>query len=131
MLATAGKMGLLAVLNGRTGAFSGPIALPSGLEIATGGVDGDGRTDLVFGFESGSSYMFACSFATGQVIRAFEAFPGLASGVWLAVGDVNGDGRPTLSWRSRRYRAGRSRATMARPRDSPPGSSAPPATPGK
>jgi hypothetical protein len=71
--------------------------LPSGVQIATGDLDGDGRQDLVIGLDALAPIVVAISGRTGEVMRVINAIPGFGGGVRLAVGDVTGDGKADIT----------------------------------
>ena len=70
---------------------------PSGVQVATGDLDGDRRDDLVIAMDSGALLVLAINGRTGEVMRFFNAIPGFAGGVRLAVGDVTGDGKADIT----------------------------------
>ena len=77
--------------------FSTPNGTSGQRVWATGDFDGDGKADLLWGFD------WAVSFMNGTSIRATEFFyppmgPDEQRGVPVAVGDFNGDGRDEVVW---------------------------------
>ena len=93
----------IAAYSGATGQLLGVIlayapGFTGGTNIAVGDIDGDGHADIVVSFDAGFyPVVEVFSGATGQMIRAFLAYPaGYMGGVRVAVGDVNGDGRADI-----------------------------------
>ena len=65
----------------------------SGVYVAGGDINRDGRADIIVGAGSGSQVaVFSTSSGSPATIANFNAFPGFTGGVRVASGDVNGDG---------------------------------------
>lgn len=78
-------------------------ALPIGLNVAVGDMDGDGKAELAVGLEKGAPPFVAIwsgssltRGSTGGVAAAFLALPIDTAGVKLAVRDLNNDGKAEL-----------------------------------
>lgn len=89
------------VFSGANGAllrsfFAYSASVTTGVYVAAGDVDGDGRADLITGTGAGAvSHVLAFSGSTSGVLRSFYAFdPGsFFGGVRVGVVDRDGDGR--------------------------------------
>ncbi len=86
------------VLDGGTGAeiqnfFAFESNSSSGVYLATGDVNGDGRADIVAGEASGGSRVRVISGADSSIIMSRQFFPGSQAGVTLGTSDTDGDGK--------------------------------------
>ncbi|MDY3557767.1 autotransporter-associated beta strand repeat-containing protein [Gemmata sp. JC673] len=91
---TAGTVRLVDPVTGAPGqevvAFAG---FGGEIRVASGDVNGDGRSDTVTGAGAGAPGGHVKVFSPdGTLIRSFLAFDGFTGGVFVATGDVNGDG---------------------------------------
>jgi len=70
----------------------------SGVQVATGDFNADGRADLLVGSGAGAEpYVKVFDAATGGVVHNFLAYPAeFRGGVFVAAGDLNADGRADI-----------------------------------
>ena len=74
------------------------LSFKGGVFVASGDVNGDGRTDLVVSADvGGTPHVKVFSGTDGSLIASFFAYDaGFAGGVRVAAGDVNGDGHADI-----------------------------------
>ncbi len=91
--------GHVKVFDGATGvelqSFFAYSGFGGGVSVAAGDLDGDGRSEIITGADSGSAggHVKVFNGETGTELRSFFAFdPGFSGGVRLGAGDLDGDG---------------------------------------
>lgn len=72
--------------------FAFSAGFTGGVRVASGDVDGDGRTDIIVGTGPGAAQVTVFSGRDLHVIKNFIAYAGSTAGIYVAAGDVNGDG---------------------------------------
>jgi len=71
----------------------------TGVDVATGDVDGDGKDELITGAHTTDGARIAIHKVNGSTVskvREFGTFPGFKYSVTVAAGDVNGDGKAEI-----------------------------------
>jgi len=110
IMGTAGSSAHIKVIDGTRLATVGPrgsllmsfTAYPglfrTGIFVAAGDVNGDGRADIIVAPDAGASPVVRVfDGTTGALIASFSAYdPTFKGGVAVAAGDVNGDGRDDI-----------------------------------
>jgi hypothetical protein len=95
--------GHVKVFSAATGAeiysfFAYDLGFIGGASVATGDVDGDGRTDFITGSGAGApnGHVKVFSGKTGAELMSFYAYVGFNGGVRVSAGDIDGDGKAEI-----------------------------------
>lgn len=77
--------------------FSAYSGFTGSVNVASGDVDGDGKSDIVTAASGANGFVKVFSGATGALIRSFFSFSGFDGAVTVAAADISGDGKADIT----------------------------------